>query len=228
MQAKQIMVRDVVTVGVATPLREAARMMVDHRVSGLPVVDPDGRVVGIVSEGDLIHRAETATERRRSWWLEALAGAEDLARDYVLSHARKVGDVMTRRVISAGEQTELGEIAALMDRHRVKRIPIVRDGCLVGIVSRADLVKAFLEVATKPAVSLTDADIRKRFEDVIAHEPWVDTALLNVSVDGGVVEIGGCVSSDGQRKALQVAAEALPGVRTVHNHVVVRTVTYGY
>jgi CBS domain-containing protein len=228
MKAKEIMVRDVVAVSPTTPVREAARMMVDHRVSGLPVVDADGRVVGIVSEGDLIHRAETGTERRRSWWLEALAGAEELARDYVLSHARKVGDVMTRRVISAAEESELGQIAALMERHRVKRVPIVRDGRLVGIVSRADLVKAYLQVATRPAQALTDADIRSRLDAVLAHEPWVDTALLNVSVDEGVVELGGCVSSDEQRKALQVAAEALPGVRTVHNHVVVRMASYGY
>ena len=228
MQAREIMVREVVAVSAATPLREAARMMVDHRVSGLPVVDSDNRVVGIVSEGDLIHRTETGTARRRPWWLEALAGADELARDYVLSHARKVGDVMTKRVISAGEQTELGQIAALMERHRVKRVPIVRDGRLVGIVSRADLVKAYLEVAAKPAQTLNDADIRKRIDDVLAHEPWAGTALLNVSVDGGVVEFGGCVGSDGQRKALQVAAEALPGVRVVHNHVVVRTATYGY
>lgn len=228
MKAKDVMVRDVVAVSATTPVREAARMMVDHRVSGLPVVDADGRVVGIVSEGDLIHRAETGTERRRSWWLEALAGAEELARDYVLSHARKVGDVMTRRVISAGEEAELRQVAALMDRHRVKRVPIVRDGRLVGIVSRADLVKAYLQVATQPAQAMTDAEIRRRLDDVLAHEPWLDTALLNVSVDGGVVELGGCVSSDEQRKALQVAAEALPGVRSVHNHVVVRAAAYGY
>lgn len=228
MKAKDVMVRDVVVVSAMTPVREAARMMVDHRVSGLPVVDADGRVVGIVSEGDLIHRAETGTERRRSWWLEALAGAEELARDYVQSHARKVGDVMTKRVISVGEESELGQIAALMDRHRVKRVPIVRDGRLVGVVSRSDLVKAFLLTAAQPAQALTDADIRRRLDDVLAHEPWVDTALLNVSVDNGVVELGGCVSSDEQRKALQVAAESLPGVRNVHNHVVVRAVTYGY
>lgn len=228
MKAKDVMVRDVVAVSTTTPVREAARMMVDHRVSGLPVVDPESRVVGIVSEGDLMHRAETGTERRRSWWLEALAGAEELARDYVLSHARKVGDVMTRRVISASEETDLGQLAALMDRHRIKRIPIVRDGHLVGIVSRADLVKAYLQAATKPAQALADADIRGRLDAVLAHEPWIDTALLSVSVDDGVVELGGCVSSDEQRKALQVAAEALPGVRSVHNHVVVRMLNFGY
>jgi CBS domain-containing protein len=228
MKAKEVMVRDVVVVGVATPVREAACLMLEHRVSGLPVVDADGRVIGIVSEGDLIHRAEAGTERRRSWWLEALAGAPELARDYVMSHAQKVGDVMTKRVISASEETELSQLAELMQRHRIKRIPVVRDGCLVGIISRADLVKAYLQVAATPGQVLSDAEIRVRLDTVLANEPWVDTALLNVAVDDGVVELGGCVSSHEQRKALQVAAEALSGVRHVHNHVVVRLVAYGY
>lgn len=146
----------------------------------------------------------------------------------MLSHARKIGDVMTKRVISASEETELGQLAGLMDRHRIKRIPVVRDGRLVGIISRADLVKAYLQAAAKPAPVMTDAEIRGRLDAVLATEPWVDTALLNVSVDDGVVVLGGCVSSDEQRKALQVAAETLPGVRRVHNHVVVRVVAYGY
>ncbi len=229
MKAKDVMVREVATVTPATLVREAARIMVERRVSGLPVVDTEGHVIGIVSEGDLLHRAETGTERRRSWWLQAVAGSEELAQDYIKSHALKVGDVMTKRVISVGEDADLSQVATIMERRNVKRVPVVRDGKLVGIISRADLVRTYLlSTDSRSAEPVADGDIRKKLDEVLEREAWVGTALLNVSVDGGVVDIGGCVTSEEQRKALQVAAEGVAGVRAVRNHVIIRSAGYGY
>ncbi len=229
MKVRDVMVRDVATVSPSTAVREVARLMVERRISGLPVVDADGRLLGIVSEGDLLHRAEAGTERRRSWWLDIVAGAEELAQDYVRSHARAVGDVMTRRVHSVTEDADLADAADLMDRRKVKRVPVVKDGRLVGILSRADLVRAFLLTAeAQPVAKADDAAIRQRLDEVIAEEPWIGTSLLNVAVTAGEVELGGFVASTEQRRALQIAAEAVPGVSAVRNNVVVRQVTYGY
>jgi CBS domain-containing protein len=229
MKAKDVMVRDVATVTPATLVREAARLMVERRISGLPVVDGDGHVLGIVSEGDLLHRAETGTERRRSWWLQVVAGSEELAQDYIKSHAGRVGDVMTRRVVTVGEDTDLAQVATQMERRNVKRLPVVRDGRLVGIVSRADLVRAYLlSSAPLGPEPVTDADIRKRLDEILEREPWLGSALLNISVDGGAVDLGGCVPSEEERRALQVAVETVPGVKSVRNYVVVRPAGYGY
>src|SRR5689334_22386370 len=161
MRAEDVMTTDVVTVAPETSVQDLAALLANHGISGVPVVDAANNLVGLVSEGDLLHRTETGTERRtqrrRVRWLDALASDRDLARDYVRSHSRTVRDVMTRDVITATETTELDEVANLLGTKRVKRVPVVRDGKVVGIVSRANLVRALATTKLPPAID-TDTD----------------------------------------------------------------------
>jgi CBS domain-containing protein len=221
MKAHDIMVSPVITVKPATTVKELARILLTHRISGVPVVDDHGRVVGMVSEGDLIHRAEAGTERQRSWWLVGITGERTLADEYVKARGRTVGDVMTRSVISAAPDTPLGEIALLLEKHGIKRVPIMGDGTLVGIVSRANLVQA---VATAPDalnIPLSDTAIRERLLGHLKEQHFADATLLNVTVSGGVVNLWGFVNSDSARRAIRLAAETIPGVQAVRDNLAV-------
>lgn len=229
MKASDVMVRDIAMVTPSTPLREAARTMLERRISGLPVVGESGHLLGMVTEGDLLHRHENGTERHRSWWLEAFSDSAGLADDFVRSHGTKVADVMTRKVHSVTEETDLAEVAAVLDRHRLKRVPVVADGKLVGIISRADLLRAFLTASgSHPAASAGDPDLRQQVDDVIVREPWATGCLINVAVDAGTVRLGGIMSTAEQKRALQIAVEEIPGVKQVQNDVIVRQQIYGY
>ena len=146
MRAIDVMVRDVVTVRPDTDVAEAVKLLAEHDVSALPVLDKDGNLVGVLSEADLIHRAEIGTEKHRPWRLEAVTGASTLADEFAKSHGKKVGEAMTDGVISVAEETPLSEIAALFERKRIKRVPVVKDGRLVGIVSRSNLIQALASV----------------------------------------------------------------------------------
>src|SRR5919112_673682 len=119
----------------------AAKSMLDHRISGMPVVDDNGRVIGIISEGDLLHRAETGTERRTSWWLGLVAGASSQAENFTREHGRTVRDVMSTNIISVDENADLSEVVHLMESRRIKRVPVLRDRQVVGIISRANLMR---------------------------------------------------------------------------------------
>lgn len=192
-----IMVREVVTIDAYQTVRAAAQVLLDNRISGLPVIDGNGYLVGIVTEGDLIRRAEIGTNKRRSWWLELFTSPEARAIDFVRSHAVHVADLMTRRVVTAAEDTPLRQIANLMERHGVKRVPILRDGKLVGIVSRANLLRAFAKaVAEGEDASLDDGAIRARVLEAIedvpgAGMPW----MVDVTVAEGVVGLRGPVDT---------------------------------
>src|SRR5215467_281787 len=150
MRATDVMTSEVITVSEDTSVQAVAKLMAEHGISALPVVGRDNQVIGMVSEGDLLHRAETGTERRRSWWLEMMASTNKLAEDYIKSHSGKVKDVMTRNVLSVAETTPIGDIALLLETNRIKRVPVVRDGELVGIVSRAHLVQALAMTIDEP------------------------------------------------------------------------------
>src|SRR6516164_9799709 len=141
MKARDVMVSPVITVKPSSGVKEVAKIFLERRISAVPVVDDQGKLVGIVSEGDLLHRAETGTERRRSWWLRALTADAALATEYVKAHSRKITDVMTRDVITALPDVPLYEIATLLEKHSIKRVPIVKDGQLLGVVSRANLIQ---------------------------------------------------------------------------------------
>jgi CBS domain-containing protein len=223
MKAADIMVTDVITLNVDDTVQTAARVLLDRRISGAPVVDGQGRLVGMVSEGDLIRRAEIGTEKRRSWWLELLTGADESARNFVRAHAVKIADVMTRDVIGASEDTPLNAIATLLEKHGIKRVPIMRDGKVVGIVSRANVLQALASAIAIADVTgeITPGDqiLRERVIDQIRQLPWGMPWLVTVTVQNGVVELWGPVHSEGQRQALRVAAESTPGVRAVKENL---------
>ena len=222
MKARDVMVSPVITVKQSCTVREVAKTFIEHRISGVPVVDDQGKLVGIVSESDLMHRSEAGTERRRSWWLHALTADETLADDYVKAHACRVADVMTRDVITAAPDTTLSEIAALLEKNAVKRVPIVDKGQLVGIISRANLVQAVASSRTGMDASPSDTAIRDKLLAHLTTQPWAHTSLLNITVADGIVDLWGLTSSDAERKAIRVAAECAPGVHAVNDHLVTR------
>jgi CBS domain-containing protein len=223
MKAHDVMVAPVITVKPSSSVRELAQILLRNHISAAPVVDDQGKLVGIVSEGDLMRRAEAGTERRRPWWLLLITGEETLAGEYVKSHARKVGDVMTYDVITAAPDTPLDEIADLMERSSIKRVPIVRAGQLVGIVSRANLIQALACKHAGLEISGIDAAIRDKLLAHLKSQPWAHTALLNVTVNDGVVDLWGMTSSDTERTAIRVAAESISGVRAVNDRLVIRS-----
>jgi CBS domain-containing protein len=218
MQARDLMTTSVITVAPDSLVRDAARTMLDKHISAVPVVDADGKLVGIVSEGDLLHRAEAGTERRRSWWLYMVATPEALAQDYVKSHAVHVRDVMTSRLVTAAPETPVSEIAELLERRRIKRVPIVSGGKVVGIVSRADILRG---VATARLDKSTPGDTAIRDEVVrrLHNEAVVRDYLVNVTVTDGVVHLWGGVFSEAERTAARVAAETVGGVGKVEDHL---------
>jgi len=221
MQAKDVMTTNVVTVQPGTGVPEIVRLLLKHRISAVPVVDADQRILGIVSEGDLMRRTETDTESRHSWWLEAMLSTEDRAREYIKVHGRKASDVMTRHVVSVTEDTPLYEIAGLLEKHHVKRVPVARDGRLIGIVSRANLLHGFAakEAESTGPSSSDDQTIRENLLHTLAKEAGLDMALINVIVNDGVVQLWGLVGSGTEKKAAQVSAENTPGVKRVENHL---------
>lgn len=229
MKASDIMVPDVITVSPDTNIQDVAALLLKHRISGVPVVDTGGKLVGIVSEGDLLRRADAGTGHERSWWLKLLMGREVLAAEYVKEHSRKVADVMSRDVIAAEPSTPVNEIAALLERNRIKRVPIVRDGALVGIVSRANLLQALASMRKEIAVEkpIADAELREKVLERLKAEPWVRTSLVNVTVSDGTVYLWGIVDSSAEKQALRVAVEVTPGVRAVNDNIIVRPVASG-
>jgi len=228
MNAADVMVSNVITVTPETSVREVADVLLANRISAVPVVGKNGELVGIVSEGDLIRRAETGTERRRSWWLELLTGATPLAAEYVKSHARKVADIMTHRVITAAPDTPLRTIAELLEKNSIKRVPIVKNRKVIGIVSRANLVQALAsrwkEREAQPAADLT---IREEVMARLDAEPWTRFTPFNVIVHDGTVDLWGIVDSETAKQAVRVVAEVTPGVLGVNDNLVVKPILFG-
>jgi CBS-domain-containing membrane protein len=220
MKARDVMVFPVITVKPSSSVKEVATTLLERRISAVPVVDDQGKLVGIISEGDLMHRSEAGTERQRSWWLLGWTGDETLAAEYVKAHARKVADVMTRIVITATPETPLRDIAALLERNSIKRVPIVKDGQLVGIVSRANLIQAVASTRKGLEIPLSDTTIRDKLLAHLTSQEWAHTSLLNVTVSGGVVNLWGITNSDAERMAIRVAAESAPGVCDVNDNLV--------
>lgn len=221
MNASDIMTREVVSVGPDAAIRDAIRRMLDHRISGLPVVDGRGKVVGMLTEGDLLRRGEMGTERHRSRWLEFLLGPGRLADEYVRTHGRKVGEIMTEHVVSAAEDTRSLKSFGLMEHRRVKRLPVLRGGALVGIISRADLVRALARlVADEPAFTSPDNEIRQRVLSELERAAWAPRAGITVVVKDGVVELDGVILNEKEREALRVAAENVSGVKAVRDRLV--------
>jgi CBS domain-containing protein len=222
MRATDVMTKSVVTILEDAPVREAARLLVEHRISGLPVVDADGRVIGLVTEADLIARQQ-AVPARHPWWHRFFADPERLAEDYRRSAGSTVGDVMTRAVICVDPRMPIEAIATLLERRGIKRVPVVEHGRLVGIVSRADLVRALAERPTAQSGSAADAEIIRAIGDRLDGEPWAHRSGVIVTSGAGVVELWGLVESDGERAATATLARNVPGVREVRNYLAVRS-----
>jgi len=221
MNASDVMVHNVLTIGPEDDVAEAAKRLVDYDISALPVVDAEGRLIGILSEADLIHRKEVGTEKQRPWWMEAILPATILSEDYAKSHGSKVGEVMSQHLVTANEETKLSEIAALMEKHRVKRIPIVRDDKLVGIVSRANLIQALASTVTAPHETQDDdRAIRGEILSRLAKQSWTDFGERNIVVTKGVAHLWGLVGSSEERKALRALVETVPGVRSVSDEMI--------
>ena len=192
--------------------------MVSNRVSALLVMDISAKLVGVVSEGDLIRRVENDTERQRSWWLEMFMSTDALAKEFVKSHAKRVADVMTRDVIVAAPETSLREIANLMEKHGIKRVPIVDGGKVVGIVSRANLLQALASINDDTEWIESDRVLRQRIIDSLKGTPWASRAF-NVIVTDRRADLWGFVFSEDEKTALRVAAEATPGIDSVADHL---------
>jgi CBS domain-containing protein len=221
MRAIDVMVRDVVTVRPNTDVADAIKLLSEHDVSALPVVDKASNLVGMLSEVDLIHRAEIGTEKHRHWWLEAVTGATTLAEEFAKSHGKKVGEVMTTGVISVTEETPLSEIAALFERKRIKRVPVVKDGKLVGIVSRSNLIQALASVVGNiDQHDETDRRIRLDLLSRLREQSWTDFGSRNITVSDRVVHLWGLVGSEAERKALLALAEGVPGVSRVSDEMI--------
>jgi len=221
MKAKDVMTRNVISVAPDATVLQAARLMLQHHISGLPVVDKAGKLVGVLSEGDFLRRRETQTERRRSRWLEFLMGPGRVAADYVHSHGSKVSEVMSPAVRTIGEDTPLEDIVQTMEKHRIKRLPVMRGDKVVGIVTRSNLMHAMVSLArVAPAAPKDDAAIRDKLLAEIQKQEWAPIATANVVVRDGVVELWGMIVDERQREALKVAAENIPGVKAVKDHLV--------
>lgn len=222
MKARDVMVRNPITVGPDDSVGKAINLLAEHDISALPVVDGAGEVVGILSEADLVRREELATDRRRPWWLEALTPATTLAEEFAKAHGRKVHEVMSDHVVSASEDTPLAEIASLLERNRIKRVPVLRGGKLVGIVSRANLIQALAtqRVAQEDGSVLSDRDIRDKIQDALATQKWTDFGSRNITVQDGVVHVWGLVGSPEEHKALLALIEGVGGVLGISDETI--------
>jgi len=222
MRAKEIMTRRVVRVAPGAAVGEIANLLLRHRISAVPVVDAEDRILGVVSEAELTHRAEIGTERYRSWWTRLLAGPETLALEYVRSHGSRAADVMCRDTPAVGPNAPLAEIVRLFDRRRIHWVPVVDGGKLLGVVSRTDLLRG-LNIRTAPDGTSGPPDdeaIRRRLLEILRSEGWAFPSGLRVFVKDGVVDLWGRVDSEEQDKAIRIAASTIPGVRMVEDHLV--------
>jgi CBS domain-containing protein len=219
MRAHQIMTRKVISVKPDTSIADAANIMLQQHISGLPVVNETGKLVGIISEGDFIRRAEIGTQRKRGPWLTFLVGPGRAATDYVHEQGRNVGEIMTSDLLTVTEDATLEAIVEVMEKNHVKRLPVLRGEQLVGIVTRVNLLRAVANLARDvPDPTADDDHIRNRVFAAIEKTDWAPIAL-NVTVRDGIVHLGGVISEERSRQAAVVAAENVSGVRKVHDHL---------
>jgi CBS-domain-containing membrane protein len=217
--AADVMTPGVITVRPETSIHQIAKLLCDHHISGVPVVEDEERLLGIVSEGDLIGHAQLAGERRRSWWQTFLNGPTVLAQHYAKSHGRTASDVMTREVVTVLETTSVAETARVLEQHRIKRVPVLRDGRLAGIVTRSNLLQVLAAADVLKPMNVADRVIRETLSDELTAQPWAHILAKNIVVENGVVHLFGIVQSDEERHALRLAAENQAGVKAVEDHL---------
>jgi CBS domain-containing protein len=221
MKVADVMERGVISITPESSVTKAARMMLLYEISGLPVIDSSGRLVGIVTEGDFLRRAEIGTELHRKRLVELLVDIGPLAEEYAHSHGRKVEEVMTRDVVTVTEDASLEEVVRLMERHRIKRVPVLRDAQVIGIVSRANFLHALIVLSPKPASTpASDAAIREQILAELEKHAWTPRAALNVGVKDRIVDLDGVILDERQRAALCITAENVPGVQEIRDRLV--------
>ena len=222
MNAGDVMTRNVVTVTPDTTVHELVNILLSRNISGVPVVDGEGTLVGIVTEGDLIRRSELGTERKRGGWLAFFTATATMAEEYVRSHGTKVRDLMTPGVVAVARDTPLSEVADLMEERHVRRVPVVEGAKVVGIVSRANLLRAWASLPADVApTGVDDAAIRSGLLEELQHQAWSRRPENSVVVTDGVVHLWGLAATDEEKRALELAAERTPGTKAVRNHIVV-------
>jgi len=226
MRVTDIMTKTVRSVAPETRVRDIARLLLRYRISAAPVVDAKKRVVGIVSESDLMRRPEAGAATRRSWWLDLLTAPNDAARDYAKTHGLRARDVMAKPVVSVGPTAALEDVVDAMERAGVKRVPVIKAGRLVGIVSRHDVLLAVAKAGGGRRKS-SDGVIGELLRKRIRGSGWASEAFLNISVAKGVVQLSGIVPDEARRQALRVMAERVPGVRAVKDQLQVQRI-HGY
>jgi CBS domain-containing protein len=227
MKVSDIMTKDVISVKPTTSVHEAARTLVEHRISGVPVVDDAGRVVGLLTEGDLILRHKP--REHAPWWRAFFSDGEELAREYQKAVGMTVAEVMTRSVISVAPDLPVEAVATILDEHRIRRVPVVAEGRLVGVVSRGDLVRALASGPERAAVSRADADLVREMKARLARERWVVSRGIVVQAEDGVLSLWGIAETETEKAAIETMARAIEGVKGVKSYLVVEThVAYHY
>jgi CBS domain-containing protein len=220
MKAQEIMTRDVITVRSDTLVRDIAALMVEKHISGIPVLTDNGKLIGMVSQSDLLHRAEVGTERKHKWWFRVFADSSALAREYAKAHGLKAHDIMSRYVVSVRDDAELRDVADILDKRRIKRVPVVQEDRLVGIITRGDLVRALSQVRVSKAVKTIDnAALHKTLHDRIRCQSWISDNYISLTVNDGVVELSGFVETAEQQSALRVLVEETEGVSRVDDKI---------
>ncbi len=227
MKVEEIMTRDVITASPGNSIHEAARLMVDHGVSGLPVVGDDGSVIGIVSEGDLIVRQKP--RERLPWWRVFFDTGEKLAREYQKAAGTTVGEIMTRSVITVSPDLPIESVAVVLDQHRIRRVPVVADGRLVGIVSRGDLIKALSTAPAPAGAPPSDTRLIEEMRARLAREPWVSNRGIVIQAKDGVLALWGLVQTAAEKSALETMAHTIEGCKGIENNLVVKSeIPYRY
>ena len=225
--AADVMTTTVVTARPETSIHEIAKLLCDHHISGVPVIGDEEQLLGIVSEGDLIGHARLAGEHRRSWWHTFLNGPTVLAQHYAKSHGRTASDVMTKDVVTVLETTSVADTARTLEQHRIKRVPVLRDGKLVGIVTRSNLLQVLASTDVSKPMNVADRIVWQRLKDELEEQPWAYHLAKNIVVENGVVHLFGIVQSDEERHALRLAAENQDGVKAVEDHLsIIPAVSY--
>lgn len=220
MKVEAVMTAPVIGIGPQASIGDAATLMLNNRISGLPVIRDDGTLAGIVSEGDFLRRAELGTRRRRSWWLELLVGPGKAADEYVHSHSRRVSDVMVTDVVTVERDAPLESAVELMIGRGIKRLPVLGGGKVVGIVTRSDFMRALLRAIPGPDARPTDDEkLRQAILKELEGKPWSVQGSIRVKVDQGAVELEGFILDERVRPAVRVAAENVPGVKSVTDHL---------
>jgi CBS domain-containing protein len=219
MQVKDVMTTKVITAKPDASVTDIAKLLIKHRISGIPIVDEKNALVGIISESDLMRRPETKTERHSSWWLHLIQDPTDQALTYIKSHGRHAKDVMTRDIATVSEDTSLDEIAQLLEGRRIKRVPVLRDGKLVGIISRADLLRALAGSKQVQPSSTDEQELRKAAESAIEKHAGFDAKFVSVVVSNDVARIWGGVELPATKDAARIAVENVPGITAVEDNV---------